>query len=194
MLNRFKTAEAFKSALCSEQSEEKQTSVILKTVVTVGRKGCDINISNEYVSGKHLSLEYHQDNITNQQNSCLILIDSSSNGTSVDGKYLHREKMSIPFTLSKSSVLPEVYLAGRTECKLDWNEVIRFFTEREQLNAPLPEIAIPDPVVESEEKDKESNVGVIIFSFLFPLVGWITWGIYKKRIPKRLQKLLTQRG
>lgn len=184
LLHRFNTPDEFKRALCGEVLETPSTHLIAKKVITIGRAGCDINLPNEYVSAKHLVLEYYEDGMNNPQNCCLILTDSSSNGTSVDGKYLHRDKLTIPFCLTTGDTLPPIYLAGRSECKLDGEQISKLFKQKyppaEQASPPEQVVAAATP----SPKEK-AEVGTIILSFLLPLVGWIYWGLNRKTDPAK---------
>ncbi|MGL5938509.1 MAG: FHA domain-containing serine/threonine-protein kinase [Phocaeicola sp.] len=201
MLNRFRTAEAFKHALRNETMKETKIDPLTKTQLTVGRIGCDINIPNEYVSSQHLIIKYYDNQDPTQGVTCLTIIDNSSNGTSVDGKYLHKDKMTFDrCKLSEKEKLPTIYLAGRTECKLEWDEVIRIITEKNQLHESPREKEVEvahrpntpqtqkEVKVQPQKEKEEIKVGVIIFSFLFPLGGWIFWLSSRDKWPKTASK------
>ena len=194
MTKRFQTAEQFDAAINEEPIDDGGTKFD-GTNVTVGRKSCNIIVDNQYVSGHHLTIRYKR-----LSNSPIIEIeDVSTNGTGVDGRYLHNGSMSFPFNLKNvlvskdyggqeakvlhikgTDALPEVYLAGRPEIRLDWDEVFVKLHERipdEFSNGAL------DPPPPPVNNDKLS-VGLGILSFLFPIVGWILSSTMKKTLPK----------
>ena len=185
MLYRFQTVADFKNALLSLHNKQvKNTSVVQKKQISVGRQGCDINFLNEYVSGTHLTIEYRESTQNGEQRNCIIISDQSSNGTSVDGKYLHNEHLTLPFSFSSHSTLPKVYLAAKTECQLNWDEVYRLFENKYAMSRTTESsIAMPEADV-TQSAPVKPQVGIIITSFLFPLIGWIYWWSNKKYSPE----------
>lgn len=144
MTKRFQTAKAFEAAISGTTIiDDGGGTVFDGAKVTIGKKeDCDIVIRNQYVSRSHLTIRYKHMPASSSVDSIIEIADDSTNGTGVDGVYLHKGSMSFPFDLSKVFVsfdyggqesevlyydgaqrLPEVYLAGRPEIRLDWDEV-----------------------------------------------------------------------
>lgn len=144
MRRRYQTAADFKQALFSPSNITVKTSICppvsdLKKLtgcwtITVGRKGQDINIPNEYVSFYHLDIELIAQYITREQNisRTLTLTDHSTNGTGVNGKYIRNAKITIPFDILQESthIVPDILLAGRESCRLDWLSICDMLQEK----------------------------------------------------------------
>lgn len=188
MTKRFQTANEFYSAITGDFFDDGGTKFD-GTIITVGRKNSDIVIDNPYVSSHHLTIRYK--NLSNSPN--IVIEDDSTNGTGVDGKYLRKGSVSFPFDLrmvvvskdyggqeseilylDKTIHLPEVYLAGRPEIRLDWNEVFAKLYERipEEFGDQLSPSRISEP--------HNLPVGLGVLSFLFPIVGWILSSTMRK--------------
>lgn len=193
MLHRFQTAMEFKSVLYGVPTVNVQTKVVPDRVqVTVGRKGCDIIVNGEYISGCHVEIEYCEEISTGSRTKdrFLLFTDKSTNGTSVEGKYLHHSSMDIPFSFQGPTQLPEVFLAGREEYKLDWEEVIKRLREKwkgaqpDTCMAPESSTSFQPPSISSPK------IGVVyaILSFICPIVGWVLWAQWKKETPERARK------
>ena len=197
MTKRFQTAKAFDAALSGTPIvDDGDGTVFDGAKVTVGKKeGCDIVIQNQYVSRYHLTIRYKHMPANSSASSIIEIADDSTNGTGVDGVYLHKGRMVFPFNLKKVTVskdyggqetevlyldgamaLPEVCLAGRPEIKLDWDEVFVKLYER------IPEefAKAGDQIPQTDDK---LTTGLGIISFLFPLVGWILSSTMKKTLP-----------
>lgn len=195
MTKRFQTAGQFYAAINGDPIDDPRTKYD-GTKITVGRKSCDIIIDNQHVSCHHLNIRYKF--LSN--NPILEIEDDSTNGTGVDGRYLHKGSMSFPFNLKhvfvsydyggqetevlyldNSYTLPEVYLAGRPEIRLDWDEV--FVKLYEKIPTEFASGVTPPPPPPHSPEDKLS-VGLCILSILFPLVGWVLSSAVKKASPK----------
>lgn len=190
MTMRYQTAQKFKVAIDGE-------TVFDGAKVTVGKSDeCGIVIQNQFVSRHHLTIRYkHLPN-----GSIIEIEDYSTNGTGINGKYLHKGSMSVPFNLKNVMVskdyggqkaeilylggaeaLPVVYLAGRPEIRLDWEEVfVKLYERIPEEFASSGEVPPPPP---PPTEDKLST-GLGILSFLFPIVGWILSSTMKKTSPK----------
>lgn len=202
MTQRFQTAKSFKQALQGKQMEEPEVKTSISGVqVTVGRApGNDIVIANQYVSSSaHLTI-YYKTMPSSPLGAIIEIRDNSTNGTGVDGKYLHKGSMSFDFDLSavqlsydyggqESEVLfpadvrlPDVLLAGRPELPLDWNAVIQKLKAKQG-----PELKVEAPPRRNnsitEVPTDKLNTGLAILSFLVPAVGWVLWGVYKENKP-----------
>ena len=166
MLRRFQTVMEFKSGLFRETVVDPN-----RVKVSVGRRECDITIPSDYISGHHLEIEYREERCTGSIHRYLLFTDSSTNGTSVDGKYLRHGSIKIPFSFENPSPLPNVWLAGRSEYLLDWEEVVG-------------DILPPTPPTPSVKEDK-LGIGYGILSVVCPIVGWVLWAQWKKETPRR---------
>lgn len=178
MLRRFQTVEEFKAALGG-------TKVIPRISVSVGRKDCDVIVSGDVVSGHHLDIEYREDILPNgSKQGYLVVKDRSTNGTSVNGRYLHHATFDIP--LNDKTDFPPIYLAGREEYLMDWDAVLLMLKVKgmksTQQPGPLPPTPSPDPDPVENEK---IGIGYAVLSFLFPIVGWVLWAQWKKNTPVR---------
>lgn len=93
--------------------------------ITVGREGCDIIISDPLtkVSRSHLDITYRQ--FTGGR--YYVITDHSSNGTSVNGRCLHRGESD---TIVANGATPQVFLACDPSYSLDWEEVKRLIAEK----------------------------------------------------------------
>lgn len=171
MTLRYQSASEFKQAL-----EEALGSPVPR--ITVGSSGDnDIQINNQYVSRHHLVIRGLEFPLTGGGTKYSIEItDKSTNGTGVDGRPLRNGSMVIDYDGTVN--LPEVLLAARAECPLNWNEAVGKLKMRgwnPVRVVPPP----PGPVPES------LNVFLGIVCFLFPLVGWILWGVWKTEHPQK---------
>lgn len=171
MTLRFRTATDFRNALCGDLSNPAPFPT-----VTIGKTSDnDIVIGNDYVSRHHLTI--NGITVMENQSPMIEIIDNSTNGTGVDGRLLRRSSMRIPY--NGTAFLPQILLAGRTECALDWNKVIPLLKNRGWY---------PDNTAGSDDNPKEpDNEGLspilAIISFLIPLSGWIMWGVWRVSRP-----------
>ena len=172
MVHRYQTAVEFKEAL-----EEACGQAIPK--ITVGsRSDNDIQINNEYVSKHHLIIKGLEQPLTGGAKKFSIeLTDNSTNGTGVNGRPLKKSSMVIDYNGTVN--LPEVLLAARAECPLNWNEVVSKLKTRGWNPVSSPPPPPPPPQEES------LNVFLGIVSFFIPLVGWILWGVWHKEHPRK---------
>lgn len=182
MLNRFQTAAKFKQALIDEMisEPERPETKVSGAVVTVGRGDCDIVINNEYVSSNHLKIHYKYLK-TSPTGAIIEIEDHSTNGTGIDGRYLHNGSESFPYAIPEQQeyALPEVCLAGRPEIRIEWESVIQMLKER------LPQTVTPPPPDPPQPPTQAGpGIGLGILSFFVPIVGWVLWGVWKEQRPK----------
>lgn len=175
MRKRYQSAIAFKGALFGQSPiDEPEVATELtpnKNIVTIGKgKDCDVYVGGGYVSRLHAEIEYVEDFDGNY----LLFTDKSTNGTTFDGRYLHNTSVKIPFSSWEVNRMPKVLLACKDEYPLDWTKVFQCLKQKGR-NISLREI-------------KKMNVWLGVASFLFPIVGWILWGQWKKEAPKCAQK------
>lgn len=182
MLNRFQTAAKFKQTLTDEinSNPDRPGTKITGAVVTIGRGDCDIVINNEYVSSNHLKIHYKYLK-TSPTGAIIEIEDHSTNGTGINGRYLHNGSESFPYAIPEQQdyTLPEVFLAGRPEIRLEWDPVIRKLKER--LPQPVPP---PNPPLPPEPSQAGLGIGFGLLAFFVPVVGWVLWGVWKEQRPK----------
>ncbi|KAJ2347947.1 serine/threonine protein kinase, partial [Coemansia sp. RSA 2671] len=71
-----------------------ETAKLLAGGYTIGRLGhCDVSLDRDYVSGQHCRLYMESDSEPGKQN--LYIMDTSSNGTYVNGRVLGRNSCTI---------------------------------------------------------------------------------------------------
>ena len=210
MLRRYQTAEEFKNALLAgsttvngyADNNNGKTKVMPDDgliELTIGRSpSCDIVVPSQYVSGKHATLRIDREGNTGGGRSAEF-IDHSTNGTSMDGRRIHNESTRFMWDAGYygSVILPEILLSGRPDCKLDWSEV-KMALER-KLGGGTPPPPPPPPPGGDEPggntgpgvyqpptvTDPSLSAGLVIVSFLFPIVGWILWAVWHKETPRR---------
>lgn len=158
MLRRYKDANEMKRALAQGGPESDSVTV------TVGRnKSNDIEMPSIYVSGFHLEITYTVDSAS----SYLTITDHSTNGTALDGRFLKNNSESINFDIFSSPIsnLPEILLAAREECPLDWNQVIDILKRQAKRPADTPPPLPPDGSsgIKTKQKSTDSNLGLIFF-------------------------------
>lgn len=177
MTRRFQTAGEFKSALVSGADRHEGAKV-----VSVGRRGCNINIDKDYVSKHHLDIYFDM----TSEGYLVTISDNSTNGTGVDGRLVRHDTFDFHYFTNPrygEPHLPVVMLAGLPEYTLDWDEVLRIAgIEREVLPPPPPPPPDPPPA-----QDKLST-GLAVLAFLIPLAGWIMGASYKKKYPNKAKK------
>lgn len=170
MMLRYQTAAEFKEAL-----EEASGQAIPK--ITVGsRSDNDIQINNEYVSKHHLTIKGLEQPLTGGAKKFSIeLTDNSTNGTGVNGRPLKKSSLIIDYNGTVN--LPEVLLAARAECPLNWDEVV----SKLKIRGWNPVIVAPPP----PRHEESLNVFLGIISFFIPIVGWILWGVWHGEYPHK---------
>lgn len=156
---------------------------ILVPRVSVGSSSDnDIIVHNEYVSRHHLLVNgVTEPDADGNMRYFLELVDNSTNGTGVDGRPLRHASMRIEYDGTAS--LPQVLLAARAECPVDWNQVVGILKQRgwnpQKQLYPLP----PQPP--SDTGGDGLNPLLAVVSFLIPVAGWIMWGVWHSDRPAR---------
>lgn len=193
MTMRYQTALDFKQALGG-------TAIYNRARVIVGRRpNCDIVMDSQYVSGNHLNIEFVSVGDQQPLSGYLIITDLSTNGTGINGQYVHNSSYNVNFTFDNNcySELPDVLLAGREECRLDWLHVIGVL--KSILNIYDIDQGEDTARVQEERQDEgdivdvtheEMSPALVILSFLFPIVGFILWGIWRKDSPKKASNVV----
>ncbi len=210
MRRRFQNAAEFKVALLHSKTSAQPHDSLLRFLpdqdiytkmvgvwsVSVGRTGQDINIPNQYVSTRHLQIQLESSYSTglNRITRTLTLTDHSTNGTGLDGKYVHNatEVMPYDFLAGHTQHIPEILLAGREECRLDWklveDAILRKMSENippieQTVTADREEEQINENEVTRKNQEKKTYLLVVFLSFVFPIVGWILYGANHKEDP-----------
>jgi len=187
MMLRFQSANEFKRALQSEQLAPNQY------VVTVGRSGCDINISGEYISKNHLDIYFVMNTGTNH----VTITDHSTNGTGVNGRMVKGTSYEFTYTGSimkdDYSSFPTVMLSGLPDYTLNWQEIADVLFEKMDLpTSVLLRDKTGDIIIQPEPSHplptEDISVGYGILSFVVPIAGWILGCVWKKTYPTKAKK------
>lgn len=157
--------------------------------VTIGSSpDNDIVINNQYVSRHHLIIKGTNEPLTGGGFQFSIeLTDNSTNGTGVNGRPLKRRTMSIVY--NDTADLPEVLLAARAECPLDWNQVITILKQKgwqpQKISTPptISKQASGTSIGGVEEEGLNSQLAIVCF--FFPLIGLILWLVWRNEKPKK---------
>lgn len=203
MLLRYQTASEFRNALMGtpEQDDGGHTTRTAVVSISVGRRNCDITIPNDYVSSKHLTIHCR---CTPQGGTFLELEDHSTNGTGVNGRYVHNSSITIPFDITSqyTQETPQILLAGREEVALDFNKVTALLQQRwksannEKTTGRIKTDTDSGGTTTKKQVTPPStpdnlNIGLTILSLVFPIVGWVIWGLWKNEKPVAAQKAAT---
>lgn len=187
MMLRFQSANEFRRALQSEQLAPNQY------VVTVGRSGCDINISGEYISKNHLDIYFVMNTGTNH----VTITDHSTNGTGVNGRMVKGTSYEFTYTGSimkdDYSSFPTVMLSGLPDYTLNWQEIADVLFEKMDLpTSVLLRDKTGDIIIQPEPSHplptEDISVGYGILSFVVPIAGWILGCVWKKTYPTKAKK------
>lgn len=200
MMLRYQSAAAFREAL-----EELSGTATPK--VTVGRKSDnDIQVDSEYVSGHHLMLRGIAEPVTggNTRYAIEVIDVGSTNGTGVNGRFLKSASTVVEY--NGTSALPDVLMAGRASCRLDWQRVIALLKQRGWKPVASGGNSIGDvqpwesgdtvsgsnthsggTLVDDDDEGAGDELGIplTILSLLFPIVGWVLWGVWKDKYPEK---------
>lgn len=131
----------------------------MKTI-TIGKLNCDIVIQDPYISRKHAEISL----VDGQY----VYRDLSKNGTTINGRVYHNEKVVI-------SPGTPVYLANKVP--LPWPQVLMLL--------PNTPVAVSggnvsnETIVQSVSSEDSIGVGWGILSFIFPIVGFILYFVWK---------------
>lgn len=185
---RFQSANEFKMALLSGQLSANQY------VITVGRSGCDINISGEYISKNHLEILFEINTGTNH----VTITDHSTNGTGVNGRLVRGSSYEFTYVTGASmtndnDTFPTVMLSGLPAYTLDWQQIANtLFDKMGRPTSVLPtgpnDNITTIPPTPPQPVTEDIPVGYGILSFIVPLVGWVLGGIWKKESPIKAKK------
>lgn len=167
MMQRYNSCQEFISALSNGTYVSTSGSSASSAMITVGREKCDIILLDRErkISRHHADIELK----VFTGGRYYLFTDVSSNGTWVNGKLIRKESVSIPV----GGPAPEILLAGVTEGRLNWNEVVarlKLMQEMSNVTDPLQ----PDngwstgevEVVKEEEPEKKSTDAQVMSSDL----------------------------
>lgn len=205
MTRRFQTANEFRQALFLGQSNVQSnaqssgpTNLNPIPTVTVGRTADNnISINNDFVSRHHLVIRGLETLNTGGGTSYQIEIeDISANGSGLNGRRIHHQTETIDYT--STAQLPQVLLAGRTECELDWNRVIRELKQQGWQSGAAQHVAQASGQQYPSSGQNYNNVtpvptnpndkldaGMAVICFIVPLLGWILWAVWKQEYPHK---------
>lgn len=184
MTKRFQTVDEFSRAL----REENLSSKTSKPKVTVGKNSDnDIIINNPYVSGHHLVISGNV-SISNSNFINVEVEDISTNGTGVNGRRVHHQKISVEIDRNNCNATA-IMLAGRPECVLDLNRVISILVERSSKQSPV-ENPIIKKKIEPNNPTEVDNLGCFLkgICFLWPLIGWILYFSWRNSFPNKARQ------
>lgn len=152
----------------------------MKQYITIGRSShCDIIVNDERVSREHARISV--------SGNMYIYENLGSNGSVINGQLL---------STGRVSVMPgaPILMAGRTP--VPWQQVYSLLplkgvkvensrpTVQQQYNAqPQYRQAYSEPQQAVDQRGL--NFGLGILSFLFPIVGWIFYFVWKHKAPRR---------
>lgn len=125
MLRRYQTPADFKAALTPQES---RTEEVGRTIISIGR-----DTDNDIIMSADKAISQHHGRLiflkpTPSAQETILFEDFSTNGTGLNGKYIHQAQEHI--ALSPIEQMPEILLAGRPENKVNWNEVERVYRQK----------------------------------------------------------------
>lgn len=172
---RYQSADEFRRALDMDTGSGPRPAT-----VTIGSSpDNDIVVHNEYVSRHHLVVNgVSEPGADGSMSHFLEIVDNSTNGTGVDGRPLRHASMRIEY--NGTATLPQVLLAARAECPVDWNQVVHILKQR----GWIPERLLPPPSPPETATEGLSPL-LAILSFLIPVAGWIMWGVWRSESPAK---------
>ena len=182
MRKRYRTAAEFKQAIIGGTTPPPPG----EPTVTIGSDpDNDIQIANQFVSRHHLIIRGKRIAIEDSYNgtsfhAVVEVEDISRNGTGMNGRKLHHAIKTIDFTATHD--LPQVMLAGRPECILNWSDVISRL-KKQGWNSETPHTPLTPPP--PPPPPDSLAIGWAIVSLLFPIIGWILWGVWREEHPER---------
>lgn len=185
MTQRYQTAREFKEAL--EQAVGKSCPC-----VSIGRQSDnDIVIDNNDISRHHLTIKGVETPVTGGCVKYQIVITDvgSTNGTGYNGRLLRKDSVTLDYTGTVN--FPDVMLAGKPEFSVEWPRVMSILRSKGWnpiTSGAIPDVPPPPPVPVDEDK---LSVILCIVSFLFPIVGWILWGVNHNTKPKKASTAAT---
>ena len=179
MMNRYQTASEFKDALLEICGKT------IPRIIIGSSSDNDIQINNQYVSRHHLIIKGLELPTTGGATKYAIEItdNNSTNGTGVDGRPLKNSSIVIDYNGTMN--MPEVLLAARLECQLNWKEVV---TKLKIKGWNPGKIILPPPPPSPEPERMSILIGIACF--LLPLIGLILWGVWRSKYPKKAAQVL----
>lgn len=163
--------------------------------ITVGKADDnDIQFKQDVVSRHHLEIHGFETPSTGGPARYVIEITdlNSTNGTGLDGRFFKNKTEAI--TYNGTTSLPQVMLAGRPDIVLSWPQVMQKLRERgwnPQIGTPppLPPKPTPRPMPSSPAVAEDRlSVGLYIVCCMFPIVGWILWGVWHNTMPRKASR------
>lgn len=190
MLHRYQTAKEFCDDLLNRQTFDAETRINPDVItISIGRRNCDILINSEYVSGHHLDITWSRNKTEDMSKfvEYLTITDNSTNGIGIDGQFLRHDSKRVLYRNGQSQTepLPQILLAGRPECELDWRRVISILKSKGMMEEPESPTDLPKEKRHIVLTKNKLETKLCIISFLFPIVGWILWYTMKKEHPKQ---------
>ena len=100
---------------------------------------------------------------------------------------MRHESVTIPYSGDIDS-LPQVLLAGRPECMLDWHKVLDVMAVHVNMPSSPSISTVTTPTVPRSVDDGQLGIGYAILCILCPIVGWVLWGVWKNDKPSKARK------
>lgn len=184
MTKRFQTARDFKEAL--DQAVGRGIPQ-----VSIGREDDnDIVIKNADISRHHIAIKGIENPLTGGEKQFQLVVTDlgSTNGTGYNGRLLRNDSVTIDYNGTIN--FPVVMLAGKEEFSVNWKDVMGrlrakgwnpsvSITAGNTNNVNATNVIIQDP--NNNNPEDKLGIGLCIVCFLFPVVGWILWGIYRNK-------------
>lgn len=136
----------------------------MKTI-SIGRTDCDIIISDNSISRKHATIS-----LVNGQ---YVYCDMSKNGSTINGRVYQNEKVVI-------SPGTPIYLANKVP--LPWPQILMLLPNSSiKVQGVQPNQSEYETVMSQRHvaKDESLGVGWGLLSFLFPIIGFVLYFIWK---------------
>lgn len=207
MIKRYQNCYEFMGALNSGTHISHTSSHNAAVMISIGREKCDIIVedSERKISRHHADVELKV--MTGLK--CYVFTDCSANGTVVNGKVLRKSSVNIPV----GDPIPEIYLAGVLDGKLDWKKVVTELNNRlraiqnvEEAEVSSAQKVDPDSLsteqkpVDNEFSSNTKNEGstkyvpeeapiTLVLAYIFAFLGgWlgIVLGLYVSRTKTKL--------
>lgn len=167
MMHRYQSCYEFMAALRNGTQISYSGAQKAQVSISVGREMCDIILedSEQKISRHHADIEIRE--FTGGK--FYVFTDCSANGTIIDGKKVNKQSVNIPI----NGKVPEIYLAGVKDGRLDWEKVVAEMDKRMQAiqvadNPGNGGIKKEQPAFVYKEKDA---TGWLIVSYIFALLG-----------------------
>ena len=194
MTKRYQNCYEFIGALTSGTHVSHTSSPNTAVMISIGREKCDIIVKDaeQKISRHHADVELK----AMTGNRYYIFTDCSANGTIVNGRAIRKTSVNIPV----GGKDPEIYLAGVSDGKLKWSDVVSELNKRRAIqNVEDAETSSAQKIDTVNDKSSDNSeieepvylpenaTGLLIATYIFAILGGllgIAFGIiiYTKKI------------